>query len=123
MTKFCNEYGVCGGTRKISQFSVSVAVPTLISKTEVCDDHCIVGTPGTVLDLLRRKRISTEHLKCLVLDEADNMLSSQGLGEQSLRVRKYGLRPCVYFLLLTLVQPNHEPSTSSDRPLQCYLPR
>lgn len=118
MTKFCNEYSTCGGARKISQFSVSVAVPNLISKTELCDDHCIVGTPGTVLDLLRRKRISTEHLKCLVLDEADNMLSSQGLGEQNLRVRKYAHQPSdTYFLLLTRNQPYQQFSTSSNRPL------
>ena len=35
----------------------------------------IVGSPGRVLDLIRRKRISLSYLKSFVLDEADEMLS------------------------------------------------
>lgn len=35
----------------------------------------IVGTPGRVLDLIRRKVINLEHLQFLVLDEADEMLN------------------------------------------------
>jgi ATP-dependent RNA helicase DeaD len=34
----------------------------------------VVGTPGRLLDHLRRGTISFDHLKCLVLDEADQML-------------------------------------------------
>ena len=34
----------------------------------------IVGSPGRVLDLIRRKRISLSYLKSFVLDEADEML-------------------------------------------------
>mmetsp|Transcript_86511 Transcript_86511/g.253225 ORF Transcript_86511/g.253225 Transcript_86511/m.253225 type:complete len:395 (+) Transcript_86511:121-1305(+) len=37
--------------------------------------HVLVGTPGRVVDLLRRKSIETEPIFCLVLDEADQMLS------------------------------------------------
>ncbi len=36
--------------------------------------HIIVGTPGRVMDHLRRKTLKTETLKTLVLDEADEML-------------------------------------------------
>ncbi|TGZ81760.1 P-loop containing nucleoside triphosphate hydrolase protein [Ascodesmis nigricans] len=92
MVKFCSNFAAVGAVspqaKSISEFGVAVAVPELIARDELCDCHCVVGTPGTVLDLLRRKRINTEHLKCLVVDEADNMLNSQGLGDQSLRVRK-----------------------------------
>lgn len=35
----------------------------------------IVGTPGRVLDLIKRKELDTNHLRTLVLDEADEMLS------------------------------------------------
>ena len=35
----------------------------------------IVGTPGRVLDLNKRKKLSLSYLKALVLDEADEMLS------------------------------------------------
>mmetsp|Transcript_44149 Transcript_44149/g.137494 ORF Transcript_44149/g.137494 Transcript_44149/m.137494 type:complete len:395 (+) Transcript_44149:88-1272(+) len=37
--------------------------------------HMVVGTPGRVVDLLRRKTFDTEPVFCLVLDEADQMLS------------------------------------------------
>jgi len=36
--------------------------------------HVIVGTPGRVMDHLKRKTLDLEMLKCLVLDEADEML-------------------------------------------------
>ena len=35
----------------------------------------LVGSPGRVLDLIKRKRISLSYLKTFVLDEADEMLS------------------------------------------------
>ena len=36
--------------------------------------HFVVGTPGRVLDLLRRKALQFDHLKVAVLDEVDRML-------------------------------------------------
>jgi len=49
--------------------------------------HIIVGTPGTMTDLIRRKVIDVSEVKVFVLDEADNMLDQDGLGEQTLRVK------------------------------------
>lgn len=37
--------------------------------------HVLVGSPGRVLDLLKRKKLSLADLKTFVLDEADEMLS------------------------------------------------
>ncbi|WKN29637.1 DEAD/DEAH box helicase [Porifericola rhodea] len=37
--------------------------------------HVVVGTPGRVLDLIKRKRLKVENIAKLVLDEADEMLS------------------------------------------------
>jgi translation initiation factor 4A len=37
--------------------------------------HVVIGTPGRVLDNLQRKRLRADHIKVLVLDEADEMLS------------------------------------------------
>ncbi len=37
-------------------------------------NHFIIGTPGRVLDLIKRKHITTEHITTVVLDEADRML-------------------------------------------------
>ena len=36
--------------------------------------HIVVGTPGRVMDHLRRKTLNLEHLRSIVLDEADEML-------------------------------------------------
>jgi len=41
----------------------------------------IVGTPGRVHDLIKRKKINTKTIKLMILDEADEMLSS-GFKEQ-----------------------------------------
>ena len=35
----------------------------------------VVGTPGRVKDLINRNALKTDHLKIVVLDEADEMLS------------------------------------------------
>jgi ATP-dependent RNA helicase DeaD len=37
--------------------------------------HVIIGTPGRIMDHLRRKTLSLESIKSLVLDEADEMLN------------------------------------------------
>ena len=37
--------------------------------------HIIIGTPGRVLDMINKKALDTKHLRVMVLDEADEMLS------------------------------------------------
>ena len=36
--------------------------------------HVVVGTPGRVMDHMRKNSLKLDNLKCLVLDEADEML-------------------------------------------------
>ena len=43
--------------------------------------HILVGTPGRVHDLIRRKKINSKTIKIMILDEADEMLSA-GFKEQ-----------------------------------------
>jgi len=38
-------------------------------------NHIIVGTPGRVIDLIKRKKINLEKIKTVVMDEADEMLN------------------------------------------------
>jgi ATP-dependent RNA helicase DDX19/DBP5 len=51
--------------------------------------HVIVGTPGTVTDLIKRRVIDPKYIRLYVLDEADNMLDLQGLGDQSRALKRY----------------------------------
>ena len=39
------------------------------------------------MDLIKRRQLDPSHVKVLVLDEADNMLDQQGLGEQCIRTK------------------------------------
>lgn len=50
--------------------------------------HVVVGCPGRVYDMLRRKKIKQSTLKLIVLDEADEMLSS-GFKEQVYNIFQY----------------------------------
>lgn len=50
----------------------------------------VVGTPGTIDSLIRtRRQLNTSQMKIVVLDEADQMLSAQGHGDSSLRIRRF----------------------------------
>jgi superfamily II DNA/RNA helicase len=62
--------------------------------------HIVVGTPGTMIELLRKKIIDVSELKVFVLDEADNMLDQDGLGDQTLRVKKYHPSSFVFIVLI-----------------------
>jgi translation initiation factor 4A len=42
---------------------------------EECMPHVVVGCPGRVFDLIRRRIIRTDNVKILVIDETDEMLS------------------------------------------------
>lgn len=37
--------------------------------------HIVVGTPGRLLDLIKRKALKLDHVETLILDEADEMLN------------------------------------------------
>jgi len=68
---------------------VEAAIPGSISRETGVKSSVVVGTPGTVMDLVRRRQFDVSQLKILVIDEADNMLDQQGMGEQCVRVKKY----------------------------------
>ena len=50
--------------------------------------HVVIGTPGRVHDMFRRKYLTSSTLKILVIDEADEMLSS-GFKEQMYKIFQY----------------------------------
>ncbi|KAJ0979340.1 hypothetical protein J5N97_014814 [Dioscorea zingiberensis] len=62
---------------------LGVKVHACVGGTSVREDqrilfagvHVVVGTPGRVSDMLRRRALRPDHIKMFVLDEADEMLS------------------------------------------------
>lgn len=67
--------------------------------------HVIVGCPGRVYDMIRRRHINANKLKLVVLDEADEMLSA-GFKEQVYNIFKY-LNKNVQIALFSATLPNN----------------
>jgi ATP-dependent RNA helicase DDX19/DBP5 len=82
-----------GVVKTIGQFveglTVQAAVPGTVERGAKVAAMVVVGTPGTVMDLIKRRQFDTSQMKILCLDEADNMLDQQGLGDQCMRVRQF----------------------------------
>lgn len=66
--------------------------------------HVLIGTPGRIHDLIRRKKINTKTVKLLVLDEADEMLSV-GFKEQVYNIFQY-LNNEIQVVLFSATLPN-----------------
>lgn len=62
---------------------MKIKVLNLIGGTQVKDSkvaldngvHVVVGSPGRVLDMLKKNHLKLSYLKTLILDEADDLLS------------------------------------------------
>ncbi|KAF8632245.1 hypothetical protein AX15_001994 [Amanita polypyramis BW_CC] len=88
-----------------TEYAIKDNLPRNVTKVTA---HIIVGTPGTMLDLIRRKVLDVSEIKVFVLDEADNMLDQDGLSDQTLRVKNMlpRGRP-VQILLFSATFPDH----------------
>lgn len=93
LTKFDVQVLVLAPTRELAQqiYNVytyigeflKVKVLNLIGGTLVKESkaaleagvHVVVGSPGRVLDMLKKNHLKLTYLKCLILDEADDLLS------------------------------------------------
>lgn len=51
-------------------------------------EHVVVGTPGKVMELVKKRRLDTAAIKIFVLDEADEMVDTQGMGDQTIRIKR-----------------------------------
>lgn len=66
--------------------------------------HIVVGTPGRVYDMIRRRNLRTRSIKTLILDEADEMLN-KGFHEQIYDVYRY-LPPSTQVVLMSATLPH-----------------
>lgn len=99
-----------GVVQTIGQFcanlNVEAAIPGNIPRDTKIQASVVCGTPGTVMDLIRRRQFDVSNLRLLVIDEADNMLDMQNLGEQCTRVKKM-IPPHVQILLFSATFPDN----------------
>jgi superfamily II DNA/RNA helicase len=58
------------------------------------DAHLVVGTPGKIVDWLKRKLLNPKYIKVFVLDEADNMVEEGGHRANSLLIKKLMPKNC-----------------------------
>ena len=99
--------------------SVAQAIPDQSQRGKKVEGHIVVGTPGTVTDIIRRRLLDPSRIKVLVLDEADNMLDQQGLGDQCTRVKSYVAPPrtkILQSLTLETTDSSHTPSNTPSSP-------
>ncbi|KAG5422250.1 DBP5 [Candida metapsilosis] len=73
---------------KFSSITTQLVVPESVPRGQAVHAQIIVGTPGLVNDLVNRRLINVNNVKVFVLDEADNMLDAQNLGDQCIRLKK-----------------------------------
>ena len=67
---------------------------TTIEKGQSVSAHMVIGTPGKVVDWLKRRIINSKTIKVFVLDEADNMVGEDGHRANSLLIKKTLTKQC-----------------------------
>ncbi|KAJ6027009.1 uncharacterized protein N7446_004388 [Penicillium canescens] len=102
---------IVGVIQIMGQFLDGLVIGTAVpadsnARTGKMDCSVVVGTPGTVQDMIKRRNLNPAHLKVLVLDEADNMLDQQGLGDQCIRAKAM-LPRTVQIVLFSATFPAH----------------
>lgn len=66
----------------------------MIERGKSMDAHMVIGTPGKVVDWLKRKIIKTHGIKVFVLDEADEMVGADGHRANSVLIKKQLPKNC-----------------------------
>ena len=98
----------------LSSMMSGIRIKTIIGGSSIDEDatemrenppHIIVGCPGRVYDMIRRRHINATKLKLVILDEADEMLSS-GFKEQVYNIFQY-LNKNVQIALFSATLPNN----------------
>ncbi|GKY95416.1 hypothetical protein MPSEU_000503100 [Mayamaea pseudoterrestris] len=65
-----------------------------VERGTALDAHLVVGTPGKVVDWLKRRLINSKTIKVFVLDEADHMVDEGGHRANSLLIKKVLPKNC-----------------------------
>lgn len=98
----------------LSNMMSGIRIKTIVGGSSIDEDaqemrnntpHFIVGCPGRVYDMIKRRHINANKIKIVILDEADEMLSS-GFKEQVYNIFKY-LNKNVQIVLFSATLPEN----------------
>lgn len=98
----------------LSEMMTGIIIKTIIGGSSIEHDvndlrenppHVIVGCPGRIQDMIKRRHINANKLKLVILDEADEMLSS-GFKEQVYNIFQH-LNNNVQIALFSATLPNN----------------
>ncbi|GMM41601.1 ATP-dependent RNA helicase [Hanseniaspora uvarum] len=89
---------------KYTKTTYSLIVPEAFPKSTKITSNIIVGTPGTVFELIKRKLLDVKKIRCY--DEAESMLQLSGLGDQCLRIKKFLPATCQLVLFSATFDDN-----------------
>ena len=98
----------------LSNMIIGIRIKTVIGGSSIDNDitemrekppHIIVGCPGRIYDMIRRRHINANKFKLVILDEADEMLSS-GFKEQVYNIFQH-LNKNVQLALFSATLPNN----------------
>lgn len=110
--------------KKVNSLVVYGGTPIMNQMKALRDDvqHVIIATPGRLLDLIKRKSVKLDHLKVLVLDEADEMLN-MGFKEEIDKILSY-VSTEKQTWLFSATMPNeikHIVNTYMDNPVEVKI--
>jgi len=100
--------------KSLSDMMDGILIKTIIGGSSIDDDvtfmrdkkpHIIVGCPGRVYDMIRRRHINASTIKMVVLDEADEMLS-QGFKDQIYNIFQHLNKDVQIALFSATLPPN-----------------
>ncbi|KAG0165819.1 RNA helicase required for poly(A+) mRNA export [Apophysomyces sp. BC1015] len=91
---------------KYTDITSTLVVKDSVRKKQPVQGQIIVGTPGSVQDMIKRKLLPVQGVRILVLDEADNMLDQDGLGDQSVKI-KMMVKQNPQIILFSATFPDH----------------
>jgi translation initiation factor 4A len=105
---------ISGVITSLSCMMTGIRIKTIVGGSSIDEDademrrnppHVIVGCPGRIYDMIKRRHINANKLKLVILDEADEMLSS-GFKEQVYKIFNF-LNKNVQIALFSATLPNH----------------
>ncbi|OQR99140.1 ATP-dependent RNA helicase DBP5 [Achlya hypogyna] len=71
-----------------------------VERGQTVTAQIVVGTPGRVESLIKKKQLNLKDLKIFVLDEADVMIDESGMRDRSLAIKKYSPHRASAFVIL-----------------------